>query len=205
MRIGFLPLCAVTLPANLSRFSQVCSARSSESSKDEPLCPWNGQTVVPPNRVHSLKAMTEMLEPGYTLRLQTVAENIFRDFSVLRDTGDDLVPLDSPLKELVSKMADGPSGPSWLQRMLSAKRQGNKTRGRRVASSVWRGFLDRAFLIRDPMFLEATSKSSRAEEGFQSERQSKIEGVYHALSHGVGRLLGVSRSSVSSGASEEHV
>lgn len=186
LSLGFLPLCAVTLPANLNRFLQRCSGR-------EPLCPWNGQTVVPPKRSHSLKTMTEMLQPGYTLRLQTMAENIFGNISALGDTGDDFVPLDSPLKELVSKMADGPSGPLWLRRMLSAKRQRNKTRDRRVASSAWRGLPDRV-IIRDTMYFEATSKSSRAEEGFQSERQTRIEGAYHALSHGVGRLLGVSRS-----------
>lgn len=206
LSIGFLPLCAVTLPANLSRFLQRCRSRFSEGYEIEPLYPWNGQTVVPPKRSHSLKAMAEMFEPEYTLQLQPMAEDIFKNFSSVEGTTSDFVPLDSPLKELISKMSDGAKGLSWVRRVLLPKRRGTQIKLPRFSGDMRGILLNGRRVTQDSMSSELTSMSHRPEESCQSEGLPRTQGVCRALSHSFGRLLGISsKQDVPSETSQKHV
>lgn len=123
MDIGFLPLCAVTLPANLSPFLKRCRERVNDDLEIAPRRPWNGQTVIPPRRSHSLTASFDRYREGWSLQIPPMAQEIFTNFSLL-EADKSYVPLDSPLKELVVKMRNETRHLSWLRKVLSAKRRG---------------------------------------------------------------------------------
>lgn len=190
---GFLPLCAVTLPGNFDRFLKRCGGRYTDEDEIEPECPWNGQVVVPPRRSHSLKAATEMMQPGYKLLLQPMTRELLNNFALFRGAGNGVVPLDAPVKDLLAMMGTGAKGSSWLRRMLRRRGTGMNV-SQFVRNRFWSRPRTRRAAQRHSTSSTATN-STRSEEQ-QPERMSKSQYTCRAVSYNLGKLLGLSKKPV---------
>lgn len=196
---GFLPLCAVTLPANLDAFLGRCGGRYSDEYGLEPGCPWTGQVVVPPKRSHSRKATAEIMQPGYRLPLKPMIQELLNNFALLSGTGGSVVPLDAPVKDLLAKMRDGTKRSSWLQRAL--KRWETRARVKSFVPTQFCGRPSARSTRQGPSSSEPAINSTRPEEEEQQpERLSRSATVYRALSRHFTKLVGLpnNRSSESS-------
>lgn len=190
-KLGFLPLCAVTLPANLGGFLERCGGRFSDEDELEPGYPWSGQVVVPPRRSHSLKALAEITQPGYKLRLQPATQELLKNFALLSGDGDDVVPYDAPVKALIAKMRKGANGASWLQRVLKRWQSQVRVNTLEAARPCGRTSARSTTLGLRPARL--ATNSTRSDEEEQPERLSRSQYVCRAVSFNFGRLLGLPR------------
>ncbi|KAE8413640.1 hypothetical protein BDV36DRAFT_27137 [Aspergillus pseudocaelatus] len=122
VRLGFLPLCAVTLAANFSAFSRRCSW-DARCSSNESRYPGNGLPVMPPSRSHSLTASKQIFKgTKHRLMLPGIAYDAFHNTSLSSDS--DFIPLDSTLEQVLSRVG-------------SQRRRPIRSRGRFSLHKIW--------------------------------------------------------------------
>lgn len=192
--IGFLPLCAVTLPCNLGAFFARCGGPFSSELEIEPAHPWNGQVVVPPKRSYSLTAAAEIRQPGYQLLLQPLTQEILKNISLLSGAEDSAVPLDAPVKDLIARLSNGTKGPSWLQKILKRWEIGAKTKpfvSNRPCSRP--NARDTAQRPSSPAHAASSTRSEEEQPGGMSRSQYERR----AVSRNFKRLLGFSKKQAS--------
>ncbi|KAJ6106911.1 hypothetical protein N7512_010428 [Penicillium capsulatum] len=96
VNVGFLPLCAVTLPVNYASFLQRCEGQRN-FSETPPSCPSHGQCLNVPLRSTSLGASSDILNPQQNTKrigipVPRMVHEIYDNFlSLLRQDGDSVV------------------------------------------------------------------------------------------------------------------
>ncbi|OJJ44630.1 hypothetical protein ASPZODRAFT_134711 [Penicilliopsis zonata CBS 506.65] len=120
LRLGFLPLCAVTLAANFSAFIDRCTRDRNCLYLTK--YPGNGLPVAPPERSHSLRVDKKSLEETYknTGVPATLCDSLGPE--PLLGVSDDFVPLDSTIRSLFADRRFGRDETSALRRQLSLKK-----------------------------------------------------------------------------------
>ncbi|OJJ41036.1 hypothetical protein ASPWEDRAFT_73471, partial [Aspergillus wentii DTO 134E9] len=99
---AFLPLCTLTLAANLSAFMKRCSGYT-KSFQQDIRYPGNGLPVTPPERSHSLNASKQIFQTN-TLQMEMPPIILdARSHFAADETERDFVPLDSTLEPLFSR------------------------------------------------------------------------------------------------------
>lgn len=187
---GFLPLWAVTLPANLDAFLDRCGGRYSDEYGLEPAYPWTGQVAVPPKRSHSRKAAAEIMQPGYELPLKPMTQELLKNFAPLSSAGGSVVPLDAPVKDLLVKMMEETKLSSRLRRVL--KRWETRARVGSFVPRQVRGLPSTRYTHQGSSLFEPAVNSTRSgEDQQQPERPSRSETVYRALSRSLAKLVGL--------------
>lgn len=102
MSLGFLPLCAVTLAANLSAFVRRCF-KHTRFPTSEARHPGNGLPVIPPERSHSVNASKQIFQGDSShVELPPIIHSPYGSLS-LEGIDMDFIPLDSTLQQLFSK------------------------------------------------------------------------------------------------------
>lgn len=126
--LAFLPLCAVTLAANYSAFTERCSRHHREPYGTRHH-PGNGLPVMPPERSHSLTASKQLLgmDPA-SFEFPRIFQEA-RYHIALRGDRADHVPLDSTVRQLFADVGGQRTPVSGLRRSMSLKR-------------IWRGSRD---------------------------------------------------------------
>ncbi|KAE8349519.1 hypothetical protein BDV28DRAFT_163542 [Aspergillus coremiiformis] len=128
MRLGFLPLCAVTLAANYSAFSRRC-ARHAGCKR----YPGNGLPVMPPPRSHSLTASKQTFKGNRNhLELPGIVYDGFHNTSLSSDS--DYIPLDSTLEHVLARVGSRRRRPTHFGGRFSLQKIWNDVK----ASGVWK-------------------------------------------------------------------
>ncbi|KAE8404229.1 hypothetical protein BDV37DRAFT_116752 [Aspergillus pseudonomiae] len=132
IRLGFLPLCAVTLAANFSAFSRRCSWLA-RTDADESMYPGNGLPVMPPSRSHSLTASKQIFKGNkHHLMLPGIAYDTFQNTSLSSDS--DFIPLDSTLEQVLSRVGSQKRRPVRSEGRFSLHKIWNNVK----ASGIWK-------------------------------------------------------------------
>ncbi|KAJ5579921.1 uncharacterized protein N7459_005906 [Penicillium hispanicum] len=125
VNFGFLPLCAVTLAANLGPFMTRCHEYH-VSPRTESLFPGNGQCVMAPERAESLHASLQIFRLGrrsvFNLDVPPMVRQAYTNFMLLDRPEADYVPLDSTLEKLFNGIKMGAKDSSILWKTLVRKR-----------------------------------------------------------------------------------
>ena len=126
VRLAFLPLCAVTLAANLAPFMERCR-RYNSNPGTESLYPGNGQRVVAPARVESLNASLQLTRHAQgpsilRLSLSEMIQQAYTNFTLLDKPEIEYVPLDSTLEKLFSGISKSAKDASVVWKNLAGNR-----------------------------------------------------------------------------------
>lgn len=105
-RLGFLPICAVTLAANFGPFVRRCHTATRSLQIPESRHPGNGLRVMPPPRSHSLNASRQIFQ-GYNTKIALPGAVREALGSSALDHNTDFIPLDSTLEQIFSKFDRG--------------------------------------------------------------------------------------------------
>lgn len=124
MNPGFLPLCAVTLAANLSAFVRRCFKYANFPPSDARY-PGNGLPVIPPERSHSVNASKQIFQGGGNIELPSMVHSPYSSLS-LEGIDMDFIPLDSTLQQLFSKFG-------------SRRERVHQLRSRMSHRNIWHG------------------------------------------------------------------
>ncbi|KAB8217456.1 hypothetical protein BDV33DRAFT_232835 [Aspergillus novoparasiticus] len=140
VRLGFLPLCAVTLAANFSAFSRRCFWNA-RCDSNELMYPGNGLPVMPPSRSHSLTASKQIFKgKRHCFMLPGIAYDTFHNTSLSSDS--DFIPLDSTLEQVLSKVGSQRRRPIRSRGRFSLHKIWNDVK----ASGIWKQYQIKGFL-----------------------------------------------------------
>ncbi|KAE8383009.1 hypothetical protein BDV26DRAFT_304531 [Aspergillus bertholletiae] len=132
VRLGFLPLCAVTLAANFSAFCRRCSWNA-RCDSSESRYPGNGRPVTPPSRSHSLTASKQIFKGSkHHLILPGISYDTFHNTSLSGDS--DFIPLDSTLEQVLSRVGSQRRWPVRPRSRFSLHKIWNDVK----ASGIWK-------------------------------------------------------------------